>query len=248
MTANIPKVALVTDAADPLGRAVALALARRGWDIAVHYQEGSNEAAATVRAVEALGRRAAAVQCNLNLETEIRALFSLASQKLDAALFSCLVNLPSFPAEVGNDFSFAALGCHMHANLAAPILLAQALHDATPPGAQAVAVNLFDRCIFKPGNAFLPYTLSASALNTATTILAQMLAPKLRVVGVATEILRLQDRPTHDETSGMAPVPASLAWDEIAAAVCFAVESPAMTGTSLLVDGGHALATYHATQ
>lgn len=237
MTANIAKVALVIDAASHLGRAVALALAERGWDIAVHYQQDDNGAAETVDAVEALGRRSAAVRCDLSSEAEVRTLISRALEELEAVAFSCLINIPLLKANPDSTFSFAAMGRHMQANLAAPIALAQALYDATPPEAQAVVINLFDCHVFKPDGRFLHEMLSASALNTATIMLAQSLAPRLRVAGVAANLLPLQGQPPHAENGDTISVPGQLASNDIAATVCFAVESTALTGTTILING-----------
>jgi NAD(P)-dependent dehydrogenase (short-subunit alcohol dehydrogenase family) len=75
------------------------------------------------------------------------------------------------------DFSPAKLEAHMRANVTAPILLAQALHAATPAGAQAVVINLLDQKLYNLNPDYLSYTLSKAALHTATTMLAQQLAP-----------------------------------------------------------------------
>ncbi|HWV62102.1 MAG TPA: SDR family oxidoreductase, partial [Oxalicibacterium sp.] len=142
------------------------------------------------------------------------------------------------------DISRASLDAHMHANLLDPVLLAQALHEATPAGAQAVAINLLDQKLYNLNPDFLSYTLSKAALQSATTMLAQALAPKVRVVGVAPGITLVSGNQTeagfahaHQAT----PLGRSSTPDDIAAAVCFVAESPAITGTTLVVDGGQHL-------
>ena len=67
MAHSTSRVALVTGGARRIGREIALALARRGWDVAVHYWHSREEALATVAEIEALGRRASAIDCNLAL-------------------------------------------------------------------------------------------------------------------------------------------------------------------------------------
>lgn len=243
MTIGNEKVALVTGAAKRIGRSIALALAQRGWDVVVHYGGSLDEAHETVRAIERLGRRAAAVQCDLEDEQAVRALLPKAEKALGRP--SCLVNNASlFERDGSADFSLASLDRHMHANLAAPVLLAQALHDAMPAGAQGVVVNLLDQKLFNLNPDFLSYTLSKAALHTATTMLAQALAPKIRVVGVAPGITMVSGDQTEEEFAKahtMTPLGRSSTPDDIAAAVCFAAESPAITGTTLLVDGGQHL-------
>jgi NAD(P)-dependent dehydrogenase (short-subunit alcohol dehydrogenase family) len=243
MTTNSGKVALVTGGAKRIGRAIALALAQRGWDVAVHYRNSAAEAEATVREIQALGRRAAAVPCDLSDQAAVKALLGQAAAALGPV--SCVVNNASlFENDSAADFSVAALDRHMHANLAAPLLLAQALHTATPAGSQSVVINLLDQKLFNLNPDFLSYTLSKAALHSATTMLAQALAPKTRVVGVAPGITLVSGNQTEAgfaKAHAQTPLGKSSTPEDIANAVCFLAESPAITGATLLVDGGQHL-------
>lgn len=245
MTTDVRKVALVTGAAKRIGRTIAIALAQRGWDVAVHYGRSADAANETVRAIEQLGRRAAAIQCNLADEPAVKALVPEAMHALDANTLSCVVNNASlFERDSAGDFTLAQLDAHMHANLAAPVLLAQALHDVTPLGAQSVVVNLLDQKLFNLNPDYLSYTLSKAALHSATTMLAQALAPRVRVVGVAPGITLVSGDQTEDgfaKAHTMTPLGRSSTPDDIASTVCFVAENPAITGTTLLVDGGQHL-------
>jgi NAD(P)-dependent dehydrogenase (short-subunit alcohol dehydrogenase family) len=237
------KTALVTGAARRIGRAIALGLAQRGWDVVVHYRHSTDDAQDTVAQIETLGQRAVALGCDLSDEQAVRALIRRASAALGP--ISCVVNNASlFEYDSAADFSQASLDAHMHANLMAPVLLAQALHAATPDGAQAVVVNLLDQKLFNLNPDFLSYTLSKAALHSATTMLAQALAPKLRVVGVAPGITLLsgeQSEADFVQAHTKTPLGRSSTPDDIATAVCFAAEASAITGTTLLVDGGQHL-------
>lgn len=245
MIRDVQKIALVTGAAKRIGRVIALTLAQRGWDVIVHYHRSEDEAKATVRDIEALGRRSAAVQCNLADEAEVRTLLPRAAAALNTGTIGCVVNNASlFDHDDATSLSFSRLDAHMHANLAAPLLLAQALHDATPAGAQSVAINLLDQKLFNLNPDFLSYTLSKAALHTAITMLAQALAPKVRVVGVAPGITLVSGDQTEEgfaKAHKVTPLGRSSTPDDVAAAVCFAAESPAITGTTLLIDGGQHL-------
>jgi NAD(P)-dependent dehydrogenase (short-subunit alcohol dehydrogenase family) len=243
MTTNSGKVALVTGGAKRIGRAIALALAQRGWDVAVHFNHSAAEADAIVREIEALGRRAAALQCDLADQAAVKALVGRAAGLLGP--ISCVVNNASlFEQDNASDFSIAALDRHMHANLAAPVLLAQALHAATPAGTQSVVINLLDQKLFNLNPDFLSYTLSKAALHSATTMLAQALAPKTRVVGVAPGLTMVSGNQTEAgfaKAHAQTPLGKSSTPADIAATVCFLAESPAITGTTILVDGGQHL-------
>ena len=241
---NPPRgAALVTGAGKRIGQAIAMGLAQAGWDVAVHYRASAGEAQATAAAIVALGRRAVALQCDLADEAAVRGLLARAQAALGP--IGCVVNSASlFAYDCAADFSPALLAAHMQANVAAPILLAQALHAATPEGGEAVVINLLDQKLYNLNPDFLSYTLSKSALHSATTMLAQALAPSVRVVGVAPGLTLVSGEQTeagfaaaHQRT----PLGRSSTPQDIADAVCYAATARALTGTTLLVDGGQHL-------
>jgi len=247
MSDTSQKSALVTGAAKRIGRAIALALAQRGWDVVVHYGQSEADALVLVQEILDSGRNAKAIQCDLADEAAVKELLMRADALLGpgSAPISCIVNNASlFERDSATDFSQSTLDAHMHPNLVAPILLAQALHAATPPGKQAVVVNLLDQKLFNMNPDFFSYTLSKAALHSATTMLAQALAPTVRVVGVAPGITMISGDQTPEgfaKAHARTPLGRSSTPEDVAAAVCFAAESPAMTGTTLLVDGGQHL-------
>jgi NAD(P)-dependent dehydrogenase (short-subunit alcohol dehydrogenase family) len=132
----------------------------------------------------------------------------------------------------------------MAANVTAPVLLAQALHAATPQGEQAVVINLLDQKLYNLNPDFLSYTLSKAALHAATTMLAQALAPTVRVVGVAPGITLVsgeQSEAGFTQAHRATPLGRSSTPQDIADAVVYAASARALTGTTLLVDGGQHL-------
>ncbi|WP_288380980.1 SDR family oxidoreductase [uncultured Massilia sp.] len=241
--AHASKVALVTGAGRRLGRAIALGLAGAGWDVAVHYRHSEQEAQETADAIRALGRRAALFQCELQDEAAVRALPGRVAGELGVP--ACIVNNASlFEYDSATAFSPALLNTHMAANVTAPLLLAQALHAMTPASSQAVVVNLLDQKLYNLNPDFLSYTLSKAALHTATTMLAQALAPKVRVVGVAPGITMVsgeQSEAGFAQAHAMTPLGRSSTPQDIADAVVYAAGARALTGTTLLVDGGQHL-------
>ena len=240
---SIAPVALVTGAGRRIGRAIALGLARAGWDVAVHYRASADEARAVVAEIEALGRRAAALPCDLADEAAVRALLPQAAAALGAV--RCVVNNASlFEYDSAADFTADRLDAHMRANVAAPVILAQALHAALADGEQGVVINLLDQKLYNLNPDFLSYTLSKAALHTATTMLAQQLAPAVRVVGIAPGITMVSGDQTeagfanaHRQT----PLGRSSTPEDIADSVVYAATARALTGTTLLVDGGQHL-------
>ncbi|MES2263607.1 MAG: SDR family oxidoreductase [Pseudomonadota bacterium] len=237
------KVALVTGAARRIGRAIALGLAGAGWDVVVHYRHSLAEAQQVVAEIAALGRRAIALPCDLGDEAAVRQLLPRAMDVLGPV--TCVVNNASlFDYDSAADFTLKRLDEHMRANVGAPILLAQALHAATPDGAQSVVINLLDQKLYNLNPDFLSYTLSKAALQTATTLLAQELAPKLRVVGVAPGITLVSGAQSEDgfaKAHAQTPLGRSSTPQDIVDAVLYAAGARALTGSTLLVDGGQHL-------
>ena len=240
---DTPYVALVTGAGRRIGRAIALGLAQAGWDIAVHYRNSEREAEETAQAIRALGRRAALLACDLTDEAAVRALPGRAAEALGRV--TCIVNNASlFEYDSATTFSPALLSAHMSANLAAPLLLAQALHAATPENSQAVVINLLDQKLYNLNPDFLSYTLSKAALDTATRMLAQALAPTVRIVGVAPGITMVsgdQSEEGFKQAHTVTPLGRSSTPQDIADAVVYAASARALTGTTLVVDGGQHL-------
>lgn len=239
----VQRVALVTGAAKRIGRSIALTMAARGWDIAVHYGRSAAEAENLVADITALGRRAVALSCDLLDEAATRELLPRAVAALGQV--NCVVNNASlFEEDSVQNFSQAGMDRHMRANLAAPVLLAQALHAATPPNGQACVINLLDQKLYNLNPDFLSYTLSKAALQCATTTLAQALAPTVRVVGIAPGITMAsgpQSQADFARAHQVTPLGRSSTPEDIANTVCFVAESAAITGTTLLVDGGQHL-------
>lgn len=238
------RTVLVTGAAKRLGRAIALALAQGGWNVAVHYRGSAAEAAQTVADLQALGVQAVALPADLADEAAARALLPQAVAALGAV--DAVVNSASlFEHDTAQDFGHAAFTAHLLANTAAPILLAQALHaHLNSRGAEGAVVNLLDQKLWNPNPDFLSYTLSKAALKEATTLLAQALAPRVRVVGVAPGLTLTSHMLSDDKFAALhklSPLGRSSSPEDVAATVRFALENRSMTGTTLLVDGGQHL-------
>ena len=135
---------------------------------------------------------------------------------------------------------------HWRANTAPAVLLAQALHvHASERKAAGCVVNIIDQKLWNPNPDYFSYTLSKAALQAATVMLAQALAPVLRVCGVAPGVTLASgpmSEAEFEQAHRLTPLQRSSTPADIAHAVRFLIESPAITGTTLLVDGGQHLA------
>ncbi len=235
-------VALVTGGAQRIGRAIALDLAAQGWTVAVHYRHSAAAAAETVALIAAGGGRAQAFAADLADEAQCLALVPAVLQacgRIDAVVN----NASLFEYDDVQGFGHAAMERAWRANTAPAILLARALHGAVGPDG-GVVVNLLDQKLFNPNPDYLSYSLSKAALQAATVMLAQALAPRLRVCGVAPGVTLISggmDAAEFAASHRMTPLARSSTPQDVARAVRFLLESPAITGSTLLVDGGQHL-------
>jgi NAD(P)-dependent dehydrogenase (short-subunit alcohol dehydrogenase family) len=217
----------------------------QGWDVAVHCRSSLAEAQATASDIQALGRRAVVLQADLSDEAACRTLVPQAVRAL-GALDAVVNSASTFDFDDSATFTYAMLERHLLANTAPAIVLAQALSDhvATRPGTNAAVVNMLDQKLWNPNPDFLSYTLSKAALESATTLLALSLAPRVRVVGVAPGLTLTSETvqgEKFEQLHKLSPLGRSSTAQDVAATVAFALANRSITGTTLLVDGGQHL-------
>jgi NAD(P)-dependent dehydrogenase (short-subunit alcohol dehydrogenase family) len=245
--------ALVTGAAVRLGRAMALALAEDGWDIAVHYAGSEAEAEATAAEIRALGRRAERFRADLLDEDQVAGLVPRVEGEMGAP--TLLVNNASiFEHDTLSSATRAGWDRHMMLNLRAPFVLTQAVAARAPdpvsdargePVAQAHIVNLIDQRVLKPTPEFMTYSLSKAALWAFTRTAAQALAPRLRVnaIGPGPTLRASRQSERHFAAQRAATILERGAdADGIVRALRYFLASPSVTGQILCVDGGQHLA------
>ena len=230
------KLALVTGGHRRLGAAISARLANDGWTLAIH---GSHDATPDVALGDWHGFVADLRDAN--------ATAALVPQVIDhfGIVPALLVNNAAlFEWDDAASATAEGIAAHHAINTAAPVALALALHRA---GAEGSIVNILDQRIRNPVPDQLSYTLSKTALAGMTRTLAVSLAPRLRVNAVAPGLTL----PTADYDAaqmvraaaamplGRLPSPA-----DIADAVVFLANAPAVTGQTLFVDGGASLKSF----
>jgi NAD(P)-dependent dehydrogenase (short-subunit alcohol dehydrogenase family) len=240
---TIPRAALVTGGAKRLGRAMALALAEAGFDVAVHYASSVDEAQATAAEIAALGRRAVTLRADLAVEAEVAALLPAATAALGP--LGVLVNNASvFERDEWHDATRESWDRHMEPNLRAPFALAQAFAAALPQGREGVVVNLLDQRVWSLTPHFMSYTLSKAGLWALTRTLALALAPRIRVNGIGPGPAVPSPRQTQaqfDRQCASVPLHRGTSPEEVARALLAILALPAMTGQMIALDGGQHL-------
>jgi NAD(P)-dependent dehydrogenase (short-subunit alcohol dehydrogenase family) len=245
--------ALVTGGARRLGRAMALYLAGRGHDVALHFATSQDEAEATAAEIRALGRRAAVLKADLLDEAQVETLVPRATDALGP--LTVLVNNASiFDYDRIDTATRKGWDRHMESNLRAPYVLTQHFARQCPPArpdaageplARGLIVNMIDQRVWKPTPEFSTYTIAKMGLWALTRTAAQGLAPHVRVnaIGPGPTLRGARQSEGHFARQRAAmPLGRGANPDDVTAALGFFLDSPAVTGQMIAVDGGQHLA------
>ena len=245
--------ALVTGGGKRLGRAMALYLAARGHDVAVHYAASRKEAEAVVAEIAAMGRKAVALRADLLIEAQVEKLVERAVQGLGGPLTVLVNNASIFEYDTIRSATRKSWDRHIESNLRAPFVLIQHFADQAPkagrdsagePLARGLVVNMLDQRVHKLTPEFMTYTLAKMGLWALTRTAAQGLAPDIRVnaIGPGPTLQGHRQSDGHFARQRAATVlqrganPA-----DITAALGFFLDSPGVTGQMIAVDGGQHL-------
>jgi len=238
-----PGIALVTGAAKRIGRAISRRLAQKGWDIAIHYNASEAEAAALADEIASVGRRSALVRAQLGNVTETLRLISECKRVLGAP--TLLVNNASaFLEDDLHTMTPDLWAAHINTNLQAPVFLTQSFADALPDREFGNVINIIDQRVWNLKPEFFSYTLSKAALWSATQVMAQALAPRIRVNAIGPgPVLRSIHQTDDDfaEETRQTLLRRGASPDDIAETTCFILGMPAMTGQMIALDGGQHL-------
>jgi NAD(P)-dependent dehydrogenase (short-subunit alcohol dehydrogenase family) len=238
-----PRAALITGAGRRIGRAIALTLAQDGYAVVLHANHSRAEAQKLASEIVGTGGRASVVVADLADGTAVLGLIPAAAAFGPLTLL--VNNASQFDVDEIGSLERARFERTIAVNLTAPVFLAQAFAAQAPDGADASIVNIVDQRVLKPTPRFFSYTLSKSALNSATVTLAQALAPKLRVNAVAPGPTLPSPRQSDEQFAVQAaavPLKRGPNPEDIAAAVLYLAQAKSVTGTLIAVDGGQHLA------
>lgn len=245
--------AIVTGAGQRLGRAMALYLARRGHDVAVHYASSRAAADAVVAEIRAMGRHAVALHADLLVEADTTGLLPRAAEALGGPLSVLVNNASIFEYDNLATATRQSWDRHIESNLRAPFVLIQALAAQAPepaldaqgePVAQALVVNMLDQRVRKLTPEFMSYTIAKMGLWALTQTAAQALAPRVRVnaIGPGPTLKGARQSETHFARQRAATILKRGANpDEITAALGYLLDAGSVTGQLICVDGGQHL-------
>ena len=244
------KVCLVTGGAKRIGRCICTELARDGWDIAIHYNKSDHESKTLEREIKKIGRKSIRIQADFNTFTEDYLFVNFVKyveEKL-GSINLLINNAAVFNFDDPTSTSRNEMEFHFSNNLIAPIMLTKALYETTKKNMRktktTAVINLLDQKLWNPNPDFFSYTLSKGALKEATELMARTYAPNLRVLGIAPGITlpvenqkKIEFEAAHKKT----PLNRSSTPKNIADAVVWLAKAEAITGTTLIIDGGQHL-------
>lgn len=232
--------ALVTGAARRIGRELSLTAARAGYDLVVHHRDSLGDANETAAAVQTLGRRVAVIAADLADADGCRGLIAAAPGAV-----TLLVNSASlFEDDRIERLTAENWDAAMAANLRAPMLLSQAFAAALPPDREGLIVNIVDQRVLRPTPQFFSYAVSKAALWAATPMMAQSLAPRIRVnaIGPGPTLPSIhQSAEAFAAETDAVILGHGASPQEIGHALAYLIDARSVTGQMIAVDGGQHL-------
>jgi NAD(P)-dependent dehydrogenase (short-subunit alcohol dehydrogenase family) len=236
-------VALVTGGAKRIGAAIVERLAAEGYAVAIHCNASRTEAEALAAKIKAKGGNAQVFAADLVDASAVAGLVPAVAKAMGPV--TLLVNNASlFLNDRLQTFEVLDWNRQFSVNLRAPSALAQAMAKALPEDMHGAIINIVDQRVQKLTPEFYAYTLTKSALWTATRTMAQSLAPRIRVNAVS-------PGPTvgniHDGDAGVMQEAAGtllglkVAPEAIAEAVAYLAQAEFVTGQMISVDSGQHL-------
>ena len=246
--------ALVTGAANRIGREIALRLAAQGVNIVVHYMSSHEEAEHVVKAAKTYGVRAVALKADLLNDTEVKELIPRATSLIEAPLNILVNNASIFEYDNIETVSTESWDRHIGSNLKAPLFLIKEFAKHVPAGIvdsngenmpQGNVVNIVDQRVLKKTPDFLTYSLAKMGLWSLTQTAAQALAPKIRVnaIGPGPTLKGHRQKEDHFRKQRQNTIlQRGSTAHEISDALIFILNSPSMTGQLICIDGGQHLA------
>lgn len=243
MNETIPKTVLITGAARRMGRAIAEYLASQGFAVGIHARSSLGEAEAIANTIRQNGGRAAVVQADLENSDSTEKLMGAAHSALGP--IGILVNNASvFQHDSADEFDSAAFDAHFAVHVRAPSILGAALVRQLPDDMSGLIVNIIDQRVLALTPRFYSYTLSKSAMWTATKTMAQSFAPRVRVNAIGPGPSFKSERQEPEDFQAQidalilkrGPQP-----DEFGRTIRFLYDSPSITGQMIALDGGQHL-------
>jgi len=232
--------ALVTGGGQRIGAAIATALGREGFDIALHYRTSQDAAVAVATKIKRMGRQCDILRCDLNDDDDLATLIERADRLMPG--LNLLVNNASvFEQAHLSETDTDCFDMHFSVNLRAPFFL---VRDFCRKGRTGHVINMLDTRITKSDGGHMAYTLSKKALFEFTKMAAKELGPAIRVNGISPGLILPPPGKGDDylrDKSARIPLKRVGDTKNLISAILFLIDNPFITGECLFIDGGEHL-------
>lgn len=240
---------LITGAADRIGKAMAIDLAKAGTPVCIHYNRSDGAARMLAETIKQADGTAVTIQAELLDENDVTGLIAKASQAIGAPI-QCLINNASlFEADNAGSLTPELFSKHFAIHATAPALLADQMVDALPHGAEGLIVNIIDQRVWALTPNFVSYTASKNALWGLTQTLAQAYAKntqgRVRVNAIGpgpTLANQRQDPAEFRKQVDAVPLGRGPALEDFASTIHYLWTMKSITGQMIALDGGQHLA------
>jgi NAD(P)-dependent dehydrogenase (short-subunit alcohol dehydrogenase family) len=236
------ELAVITGAAVRLGRAMALALAERGYAIGLHYFRSAEQARATAEQIERAGVPVLLLRADLRQPEQIVTLFDKVAES--PYRLSLLVNSAGQMQRADLlTLSPADWDATLTLNLRAPWLCARSAAALMKPEGGLI-VNLSDTGAGMVWPGFPAYAVSKAGVEMLTRLLARRLAPAIRVNAIAPGLVLKPEEMPEEEWRRLVekmPLKRAVSLESLVQALLFLVDTPYITGETLVIDSGYRL-------
>ena len=177
------KKIIITGGATRIGAAIAKSLVSHDVQITLHYNKSGKEVKKLKRELENYGSEVFLIKADLSIVSQTKKIIPFAYKTMKG--LDCLINNASiFEKDDLINFSEKSFNKHININLQAPAILTQNFKKYLK-SKKGNIINIIDQRIFKLTPFFFSYTLSKTGLQTLTKTSAMVLAPNIRVNGIA---------------------------------------------------------------
>ena len=228
----------MTGGAKRIGRAIALELAKAGAEVAITFRGSDAEAQQTVHALQAVGARAFAVNCDVRSEVSVNEAVLAAVEQL-GGLDLLVNNAGAFETAVLEEITVAQWDTMFETNTRGPFLVAKAAYPHLK-AAQGRIINIGSLGGIHPWATHAHYCTSKAALHMLSQTMAKAWAPDIAVNCVAPGMIVMGEvDPAYEHMARKTPMQTNGTAQDVAAAVLFFAVGPRfITGQLLAVDGG----------
>jgi NAD(P)-dependent dehydrogenase (short-subunit alcohol dehydrogenase family) len=236
------KKVCITGSARRIGKQLAIAAAKAGASIILHFAHSKDEVMATAKEIRGMGAEVEVIHASFLNPQEAADTFKVIFNQADD-LYALVNNASIFQPLKFKNTTLTDWQTHLDVNLTVPFLLSQTFQESLG-NRKGKIINILDWRALRPGRDHFPYTISKAGLAALTKTMALTMAPNISVNGIALGAILPPSDGNKDNSSIIDPVPMAR-WgelEELKDLFLFLLTAPDyITGEIIHLDGGRHL-------